>query len=139
MLEFWEMLMKFKKEYKEGDIKKGRNLLAFEVAKRNVQNFLKLELESIKNGEQIQIIALESKLERVLEHPKLPFPVKIAGNVDRIENRDGKIRIIDYKTGKVDKNDVILKTWQDLTKEIGNDKIIKDGSFSSEKEKYFRN
>jgi ATP-dependent helicase/DNAse subunit B len=54
----------------------------------------------------------------------LPFPVKIAGNVDRIENRDGKIRIIDYKTGKVDKNDVILKTWLDLTKDIGNDKII---------------
>ena len=119
-----EVLKQFKKEYKEGDIKKGRNLLAFEVAKRNVQNFLQLELESIKNGDQIQIIALESKLERVLEHPKLPFPVKIAGNVDRIESRNGKIRIIDYKTGKVDKNDVILKTWLDLTKDIGNDKII---------------
>jgi len=119
-----EVVKQFKKEYKEGDIKKGRNLLAFEVAKRNVQNFLKLELESIKNGDEIQIIALESKLERILEHPSLPYPVKIAGNVDRIENRNGKIRIIDYKTGKVDKNDVILKTWQDLTKEIGNDKII---------------
>ncbi len=119
-----EVLKQFKLKYREGEIKKGRNLLAFEVAKRNVQNFLKIELESIINGDQIQIIALESKLERVLEHPKLPFPVKIAGNVDRIENRDGKIRIIDYKTGKVDKNDVILKTWLDLTKDIGNDKII---------------
>lgn len=119
-----EVLKQFKLKYKEGEIKKGRNLLAFEVAKRNVQNFLKIEIESIIKGDQIQIIALESKLERVLEHPKLPFPVKIAGNVDRIENRDGKIRIIDYKTGKVDKNDVILKTWQDLTKDLGNDKII---------------
>ena len=119
-----EVLKQFKLKYREGEIKKCRNLLAFEVAKRNVQNFLKIELESIINGDQIQIIALESKLERVLEHPKLPFPVKIAGNVDRIENRDGKIRIIDYKTGKVDKNDVILKTWLDLTKDIGNDKII---------------
>jgi hypothetical protein len=41
----------FKVVYKEGEIKKGRNLLAFEVAKRNVFNFLKVELESIKAGD----------------------------------------------------------------------------------------
>jgi hypothetical protein len=38
--------------YKEGEIKKGRNLLAFEVAKRNVSNFL-VEMESIKAGDAI--------------------------------------------------------------------------------------
>jgi hypothetical protein len=119
-----EVLKQFKLVYKEGEIKKGRNLLAFEVAKRNVLNFLKLELESIKNGDEIQLIALEKKLERDLIHPKLPFPVKIGGNVDRIELRNGRIRIIDYKTGKVDKNNVILKDWNGLTEDIKNDKII---------------
>ena len=119
-----EVLSQFKKVYKEGEIKKGRNLLAFEVAKRNVKNFIDLELLALENGVQIQIIALEKTLERTLKHPNLPFPVLIKGNVDRIELRDGKVRIIDYKTGKVDKTSVTLKQWNGLTNEIKNDKII---------------
>ncbi|MBF4466003.1 PD-(D/E)XK nuclease family protein [Flavobacterium sp. LC2016-12] len=119
-----EVLKQFKLVYKEGEIKKGRNLLAFEVAKRNVSNFLKMELESIKNGDAIQIIALEQTYGRELVHPNLPFPVLIKGNVDRIELRNGKIRIIDYKTGKVEKANVILKSWNGLTQELKNDKII---------------
>ncbi|HSN48502.1 MAG TPA: PD-(D/E)XK nuclease family protein, partial [Flavobacterium sp.] len=77
-----EVLKQFRLVYKEGEIKKGRNLLAFEVAKRNVSNFLKVELESIKNGDAIKILALEHRFERILEHPSLPFPVKIGGSVD---------------------------------------------------------
>jgi hypothetical protein len=119
-----EVLKQFKLVYKEGEIKKGRNLLAFEVAKRNVSNFLKMELESIQNGDAIQIIALEQTFGRELIHPNLPFPVLIKGNVDRIELRNGKIRIIDYKTGKVEKTNVILKSWNGLTQELKNDKII---------------
>jgi ATP-dependent helicase/DNAse subunit B len=124
-----EVLNQFKEVYKEGEIKKGRNLLAFEVAKRNVLNFLKTELEAIENGDEIQIVSLETTYERVLTDARLPFPVLIKGNVDRIEYRSkkgekGKIRIIDYKTGKVDKNDVILKDWNGLTNDIKNDKII---------------
>ncbi|MES2545229.1 MAG: PD-(D/E)XK nuclease family protein [Bacteroidota bacterium] len=119
-----EVLKQFKLVYKEGEIKKGRNLLAFEVAKRNVSNFLKVELESIKNGDAIKILDLEKPCEMVLEHPNLPFPIKIAGKVDRIEERNGVIRIIDYKTGKVDKTNISLKSWKGLTTDIKNDKII---------------
>ena len=119
-----EVMKQFKTVYKEGEIKKGRNLLAFEVAKRNVYNFLKAELESVISGDAIKIITLEQRFERTFEHPSLPYPVKIGGSVDRIELRNGVLRIIDYKTGKVDKGTVTLTTWTDLTKDIVNEKII---------------
>ena len=119
-----EVLKQFKLVYKEGEIKKGRNLLAFEVAKRNVSNFLKVELENIKKGDAIKILHLEKPCERILEHPSLPFPIKIAGKVDRIEERNGVVRIIDYKTGKVEKPNVTLKSWKGITEDIKNDKII---------------
>ena len=119
-----EVLKQFKVVYKEGEIKKGRNLLAFEVAKRNIFNFLKVELECVKNGDAIKILALEKTYEETLIHPDLPFPVLIKGNVDRIEERNGIIRIIDYKTGKVEKGNVSLSTWNELTVDIKNDKII---------------
>lgn len=119
-----EVLVQFKSIYKEGEIKKGRNLLAFEVAKRHVLNFLKIELADIEKGDAIEILALEKTFERILEHPDLPFPVKIKGNVDRIEIRNNRIRIVDYKTGKVEKKDVQLKFWDGMTADIAYEKII---------------
>jgi hypothetical protein len=125
-----EVLRQFKLIYKEGEIKKGRNLLAFEVAKRHVQNFVRHEQESIKQGIAIKIIAIEKTYERLLEHSDLPIPILIKGNVDRIDERDGVIRIIDYKTGKVEKGNVKLKAWDGLTLELNNDKIIQILSYA---------
>jgi hypothetical protein len=41
-----------------------------------------------------------------------------------VEYRNGRIRIVDYKTGKVEKASVTLKQWNGLTEDIKNDKII---------------
>jgi hypothetical protein len=45
--------------------------------KRNVSNFLKVELESIKAGDAIKILALEETFQDFKSH--LPFPVLIKG------------------------------------------------------------
>jgi ATP-dependent helicase/DNAse subunit B len=119
-----EVMRQFVEVYKEGEIKKGRNLLAFEVAKRNVHNFLKQEKRQLTEGDAVKILALEETFDRLLEDDRLPYAVRISGNIDRIEQRNGKIRIVDYKTGKVEKNNLVLKTWDGLPADIKNEKII---------------
>ena len=80
-----------------------------------VENFLKLEIEDLKQGNTIKIIALEQKAEIPLNIPELDFTVKLKGTVDRVDEYNGVTRIIDYKTGKVMDNEVSLIDWEDVT------------------------
>ena len=121
-----EVILKhFKQEYKEGEITKGKNLLAFEVAKRNVYNFLQLEKKEIVDEKAaIKVLLLEEPLSCEIQLDSFDFPIKIAGKVDRIEERNGVIRIVDYKTGKVTANSLKISDVITLTPEIENEKII---------------
>ena len=119
-----EVFKQFKTVYKEGEISKGKNLLAFEVAKRNVYNFLQLEKRLLEQDDAVKVLFLEKNFEQVIQDVRLPFPIKIKGNVDRIELRNGKLRIIDYKTGKVEQNGLAIQNWNGLTDDIKHDKII---------------
>lgn len=100
-------------EYENENIpmKEGKNLLIKEVSKDFIKRFLKQEKQRIQNH-KIQILALEKKLE-------IPFKIQdfdnifLTGNIDRIEKVNGKVRIIDYKTGKVAQND-LKKGYENL-------------------------
>ncbi|WP_139957363.1 PD-(D/E)XK nuclease family protein [Flavicella sediminum] len=91
----------FQRHYKNGAIDQGKNKLISEVAKTFVSNFLKTELELLKAGKKLKIIGTETKIEADLKIEGLNFPIKIRGEVDRIDELDGVTRIVDYKTGKV--------------------------------------
>ena len=109
-----QVTVEFLKTYKKGNIESGKNKIIFEIAKRYVHNFLKLELQSIEEGNEIIIRSLENNLETQLEIPKLDFSVKLKGKVDRIDTFNGTTRIIDYKTGLVKQTDLNLSDWEIL-------------------------
>ena len=105
----------FKNEYKEGDITKGKNLIIFEIAKRYVSNFLDLEIKALKAGDKIKIIAIEANNDIEINIPELDYPIRVRGKVDRVDECNGVTRIIDYKTGNVQGNQVEIVNWEDIT------------------------
>ncbi|KAB8155739.1 PD-(D/E)XK nuclease family protein [Kordia sp. TARA_039_SRF] len=113
-----ELVIKnFKKTYGEGTIHRGKNLIIFNVAKRYVTNFLQQELQTLKSGKILRILQIEQTLQAKVEIPELDFPVYIGGKVDRVDELDGVLRIIDYKTGKVLQGDVEIVDWDLLTQD----------------------
>lgn len=107
----------FKKTYGEGNIQRGKNLIIFNVAKRYVTNFLQQELQTLKKGKILRILQIEQTLQAKVEIPNLDFPVYIGGKVDRVDELDGVMRIIDYKTGKVVQSDLEIVDWELLTQD----------------------
>ncbi|WP_159949455.1 PD-(D/E)XK nuclease family protein [Polaribacter septentrionalilitoris] len=108
----------FKKEFKNGDITTGRNRLIFEVANRFVINFLSQEKEVLKDeNNRLKILATEENLSTELTIDGFDFPIKIHGQVDRVDELNGTLRIIDYKTGMVSGTNLRVTDYKSLRDE----------------------
>ncbi|WP_291964419.1 PD-(D/E)XK nuclease family protein [Maribacter sp.] len=106
----------FEKTYKEGHISSGKNYISFHVILKYIQTFIDAEITAIKDH-SIKIIALEQSLSVPLEIAGLDFPITLKGKLDRVDEFDGVTRIIDYKTGKVERRNVELMDWDVLTED----------------------
>ena len=86
----------------------GKNKIIYEVALHYVKKMLELDLKSIKDGHEIVILELEANYSASV-HIEEIGKVRLHGEVDRIDSFDNSIRIIDYKTGKVNASQLHLK------------------------------
>ncbi|WP_019987211.1 PD-(D/E)XK nuclease family protein [Rudanella lutea] len=91
----------FKEVMKGRVMESGINLLLYDVAQRLMLDFQERQAQLT----DLQVIGTE---DRYIVELNVPLetgevvPVRIGGKIDRIEQVDGQIRIIDYKTGKVE-------------------------------------
>lgn len=81
---------------------KGINFIHKSLATRALQRIVEHDLNLVKAGHRLRIIGLERNFEGVDFYLNEDRTDKISfyGFIDRIDELDGKLRIIDYKTGK---------------------------------------
>ena len=91
------------KEFVHGLPSVGYNYLNRVTVDKLLQNGLAFDKGDIQHHE-LSIVALEHTLHTTLMVRGIPC--HIAGTADRIDRRDGIVRIIDYKTGSVKDGDV---------------------------------
>jgi|GEM_PF-2753434 len=103
----------FFKSHLGADITKGKNLIIYNVIIKYLEDFIKSELASLKKH-QIKLLGVEQNLAIELQIPELDFPVILKGKIDRVDELDGQLRIIDYKTGKVSAAEVELIDWDSI-------------------------
>lgn len=102
----------FKKIYKLGDITKGKNLIIYNVAKQYISLFLNKEIDVLNSGKTLKILHLEKSVKTTFNLGDKVITLK--GIVDRIDELDGCLRIIDYKTGKVNSNELEVYDWENI-------------------------
>ncbi len=112
----------FRKHYDndEKSFRVGKNYLSYEMALSLTKQFLQKEKAMLmKAGKPMMIHSLERKLESeiTLEIHGVEKTINLKGFIDRMDGFDERLRIVDYKSGKVKPED--LKTRQGNVAEPG--------------------
>ncbi len=105
-----EVRNQFKREYGLTHIQQGKNKIIYAVICRYVYNYLRREISLLKKGDTVIIKSVEDDLRDV----PLTNSITLRGKVDLVEQRNGHINIIDYKTGKVTQSNLNLTAYEDL-------------------------
>lgn len=99
-------------------LKKGKNLIIIKTAEKYVMNAIEIDLNEINNGHKIKLIDVEVEFNKVFKFNN--EKIKIRGKIDRIDELNNTLRIIDYKTGKkIYAKDLKLKKKEMLFEEKG--------------------
>ena len=112
------MLESFKKIYPDKRFLSGKNALTYHNYKKCIEILLDKEVKAINSFGQYKIIKTEDLI-------KIPSTFKVnsevkkiifLGIIDRIDLTDQGIRLVDYKTGIVNSNEISLNNFDQLFK-----------------------
>lgn len=109
----------FEKHYSKGQVKFGKNRLIYEVISNFIHAFLQFELDESANGnDALTIHGLEKPV--ISDNLSAHFPgledyeIRLRGFIDRMDQVGDTVRIIDYKTGKTEKADLLINSFEDF-------------------------
>jgi len=104
--EFVHFAFKKQQELANEDFEQGKLFLAGQIVKKTVQDYIEVVRAEWKKN-LYQIICTEKWLNAEVEIEG--YRLKFAGKTDRVEMRDNKVTILDYKTGFVEPKNLKCK------------------------------
>jgi len=108
------------REYSTRNVERGLNYLAVEVGLEMLRNYIGKESARLKlehdSGVDRKVVLVEKEVSKVFlpERNILGVPIRINGYVDRADEVNGVLEILDYKTGKVDAANSFSKGPEEL-------------------------
>ena len=91
----------------------GKNLLLFTAAAYSISRVLEADKKDILSGSRIELLGLEEHRVVTRNYSALQHPITFHGVVDRIDRKDGTLRILDYKTGQTNQKELRLAEISD--------------------------
>ena len=108
------MKAEFDALFVHGRATEGRNHFMHSVAETQLTSLLRKEIALIEEGHRLEIVMLEQKLGPL----QLEGDVHIKGTVDRVDRLDGTLRIVDYKTGGLEDNEIAYRSTSNRAGEV---------------------
>lgn len=97
----------FEEQFGKNRNRIGKNSLLLEVAKSQISEYLIKEKERVVNH-QIVIQSCEQELAHTFLSNPEEATIRFHGIADRIDSCDGVVRILDYKTGKLEATELAM-------------------------------
>jgi hypothetical protein len=92
-------------ELKDAALDRGHHMLSLAMAEEALDRYLRSESLRIADGSSVTPLAVELDLEQLL-----PNGFRIVGRCDRVDMRDGRVHILDLKTGNVRPEQIKLRS-----------------------------
>lgn len=92
----------FKDLYSGGRNTEGRNRFLYSVAESQLKHIFQQEKERLERGGNLIVRGVEETIEGYAITPE----VNLKGTIDRVDELEGCLRIIDYKTGRLAKDEI---------------------------------
>ena len=112
--------------FSEEGMKEGKNYLSLKIAQKITADFLDMEINLVKktsrDSKLINIIKKEEELRCFITVDGIDF--NLIGKADRVDIEGDRLRVIDYKTGKVDVNEVAFTDYDEVIDDTGKGKAF---------------
>ena len=99
-------------------LERGKNIIITNTAVNYVKKLIDKDIHSCIKGDKITILEVEKNFTNEIVRGKKT--IRIRGKIDRIDLYNGKIRVVDYKTGKlIEKNKIKIRFLKEIKNENG--------------------